>query len=586
MSRVSDVKTSGRLRFAALILLFLLPLALRILPLDHGGERIYVPDNSIVRAALGMARDQNLIPVVSSSQPYPNLLPYLLLPLYGLQYVVGRASGAWAGVREFGDHLLEHPAHAAWIARGLVAVFGALTAWAIFRAARAAGMKQGAWVAAWLVGTGLLSVQMSTQERPWIPVVFFMVTSAWAGIAYVNQPRLKTLVWSGVLAGLSFAAHTGGLGALAFPALAWAFAPTGWKGSELRTRIVRGFSAVLAFVLVALALGHAYLLRYGFTPTEQSVGGKQIDDLGGFNFGGGLSFIPEFSLASVPRLTRGLFGYDPIVVCLGLLGIVVAWRRRSLRGPLIFVLVWAAIFLTNRSDHVRYMLPITTLLALPAGLAVESLWNSRGARAVIVVLLAFPLVQAARFDWIMMRDDTRAIAEARLAELPDSSCIAIDRYGPEVDLDKRGIHALQKIRNSRKQELRTREEARKRELDRGTAERAGVNAVHLEEVFGYNDRERRADVFPELEALGTTPQAVFERLSVTHYLRVDRRLSNDDFDFMFGAHLPGKTAWIVSPSSSATPPREAFLPLEMEFPLTALWIVDRPGPWLELRLLR
>jgi hypothetical protein len=40
--------------------------------------------------------------------------------------------------------------------------------------------------------------------------------------------------------------------------------------------------------------------------------------------------------------------------------------------------------------------------------------------------------------------------------------------------------------------------------------------------------------------------------------------------------------WTVDPSSSAgRPASEAFLPTEMDFPLTGLWSVKRPGPLLE-----
>jgi hypothetical protein len=264
---------------------------------------------------------------------------------------------------------------------------------------------------------------------------------------------------------------------------------------------------------------------------------------------------------------------------------MLALRVRSLRAPMIFVIVWALTLMTNRSDHVRYLLPLTTFLALPAGMFVERLWQARRARAFVVLMLALPLVQALRFDCVMMREDTRAIAERKLAELPSTSAVMIDRYGPEVDLDRKAIYTLQKIRNTRKAALRTREEARKQELDKDSAQRPGVNAVHLEEVFGYDDRAGAATVFPDLAPLGRTPKEVFASLGATHYLRVDRRLENDDFDFMFGAMLPGRSVWIVSPSAGAEAPREAFLPLEMEFPLTALWIVERPGPWLELRAL-
>jgi hypothetical protein len=41
--------------------------------------------------------------------------------------------------------------------------------------------------------------------------------------------------------------------------------------------------------------------------------------------------------------------------------------------------------------------------------------------------------------------------------------------------------------------------------------------------------------------------------------------------------------WIVDPSSAGRGlAPEAFLPTEMEFPLTGLWRVDRPGPEVTL----
>ena len=44
-----------------------------------------------------------------------------------------------------------------------------------------------------------------------------------------------------------------------------------------------------------------------------------------------------------------------------------------------------------------------------------------------------------------------------------------------------------------------------------------------------------------------------------------------------------KQVWTIDPSRSSNGESpEAFLPTEMDFPLSALWRVDRPGPWISL----
>jgi hypothetical protein len=571
-------------RFAAFLVLFALPLLLRVASIDHGGERNYIPDTHIVRAALGMARDHDFLPPPGKYSAYPNLLPYLLMPIYAAQMVAGRITGAWSSVAEFGQHMLAHPQHAAWPARILIALFGALTPWIVWRAARAAGLTRGAWIAAWLAGTGLLALQFSTEERPWVPVVFFMCASAWAAIEYAREPTLRKLVLSGAMAGFALAAHTSGAGALAIPALAWLCAPAGWNSADLRKRLGHGFAAVAAFVLVALFTGHAYMLKHGWTPPEQAIGGAKIDENNGFNIGG-VSFVPQMRWSSVERLSKALVGYDPVVLLLGIAGIWLALRERRLRAIALFVLVWTAIFLPNKSDHVRYLLPVTVLLALPAGLVAEKMLQRRWGLSVLAILLAFPLVQAVRFDVVLGREDTRAIAERRLAELPQAARVAVDRYGPQVDLDRNAIYALAMLRNTLHEPLRSREEFRKREIDSGTAADPGVNAVMIEELFEYDPAEG-ISVRHGLEPLGRDPRAVLRTLGVTHYLRVDRRPRDAQKDLVFGGEVPGRRVWVIDPAGAGGPPGEAFLPTEMDFPLTGLWSVERPGPWLELTDLR
>jgi hypothetical protein len=88
-----DVRAPMLLLLAAVGLLLVLPLALRMLPIRHGAPRNYVPDTHMVRQALGMARDHDLAPQAGKYSFYPNFLPYLLLPCYAAEYAAGRAEG-------------------------------------------------------------------------------------------------------------------------------------------------------------------------------------------------------------------------------------------------------------------------------------------------------------------------------------------------------------------------------------------------------------------------------------------------------------------------------------------------------------
>jgi hypothetical protein len=576
-----------RLGIAALLVLFGLPLFLRLLPIEHGMPRNYIPDTNIARAALGMARDKDLVPPAGKYSHYPNLLPYALLPLYAAQYGIGRISGEWHNAQEFGDHMLEHPEDAQRVARLLVAILGALTPWAVFKTARAAGLARGAWIAAWLVATGLLDVQFSVHERPWAPMTLFLVLAAWPAVRYVTDPRARWLVLSGLAAGLSFACHQGGLAAIGIPAMAWLFGPLTWRGRDLAQRFAHGLACVALFALVALVLGYPHFIRYGKTPTESIIGGESIDEQGGMQIGG-MSILFGVRWESALRLAQALFGYDPIVIALGIGGSWLAFRRRALLPIVVFTLLWAAFFLTNQSDHVRYLLPVSVLLAIPAAIVLERAFESARLRPLLLVALCLPLVQALRFDALMRRADTRARAEVALAELPDRALVAIDRYGPEVELDRQSIERLERLRESCHEKLRSREEHRRRLFDRNLLppSQQGVNAVRVEELFEINERNRAVHVRTGLETLGTDPRDVLKSIGAKYLLLVDRRMHGGAANVLEPLVAGTEPVLVISPSSGSERPSEAFLPTEMDFPLTALWSVERPGPWMRLYRLR
>lgn len=573
----------SRARWWLPILLLVLPaFALRGAAANHGFPRGYVPDTHMVRSALGMAQSRNPVPAVGTYSTYPYLVPYMLLPVYGAQFAWGKVDGRWGGAEEFATRAKLDPSLVQRPARFLVAFLGALAPWLVFLAARAAGAGIGAWVAGYLVLTGLLHLQFSVQERPWIPTVTFGAAVMFPLVRHVLGGRRRDLLLAGAAAGLSLACHQAGAVYLGLCGLGWLFAWQRFTGSEIARRVVDGVLCVATFGVVALLLGHAYYLVHGSVETAAVVGGDEA--AGNFSIGG-QSIRMGVDLGSLVHLSKALVGYDPVLLVLGLIGLPLALARRGTRAIAVFLLGYAAFFMTNPNDHVRYLLPMTPLLALCGAFAVDLVARNRVlGRVVLAGLLVVPTAQALRLVHLLRTPDSRAEGEMLLAELPEDAVVAIDHYGPVVDLS---LGALERLSGWR--ELRTREGTRF-ELLRGGhlgSEAPGVDAVYVEELFGFDESTETYGVRPEFLERGSTPGEVLDSIGVSHLLLVDRRPGDSELPHL--AELLGDTAplWILDPSvDPGEPSDEALLPTDMDFPLTGLWDVRRPGPWMALYPLR
>ncbi len=557
--------------------LVLLALGLRLASIGHGLPRRYVPDHHMIKRSLVMASERDLAPPISAEMSYPYLVPYLLLPTYAAEYALGKVAGRWENPQEFQREVTLDPALLHIPARAWMALFGALTAWAVYRAARAAGLERGALAAGYFSATCLLNLQLSTHERPWAATIFFGALASWAAIVHAREGKRGTLLASGAAVGLSFACHPSGLVFAALPALAWACAPNAWSGAELRTRLGRGLACAALFALVAFVCGHLYYV-HGRPGGEQVIGGGAHANTLAI---GGQAIRTDISLTGAPRLLKVFFGYDPALVLLGVVGLALLWRERAARVAVLGCALLAGLALVNPSDHVRYLLPAAMLLALGAGALFERLWLARAWRPALVLALALPLVQALRFDWVLRQVDTRYQAELALATLPPGSVVAIDNYGPQVDLDARALERLAKLRP-----LYAREDLRRAyfEAKAEPPTGSGIDAIQCEDLFGIDPATLEYGVTRSdaVRALGATPRDVLATLGVTHLMLAERRSGSESRPL---AGLVAGRAPLVSfdPSAESLDPcAEAFLPTEMDFPLTALWLVSHPGPRLEL----
>ncbi len=606
----------GRPLLLSLVLIGALSCALRLWPIGHGAPTPeFVPDTHVVRNALHMLGDRDLVPPANAYSSYPYLLPYLLLPVYAADFVWGSLQGDWSAGDEYGRFLKEVPWHAHLLARILLALIAATAPLFILMAARAAGMRAGAWIAATLCATSLLHLQLSVQERPWAPMAAAVAATAWGAAVHVRTGSQRSLLWTSVAAAAAFSMHQAGGLALGIVGLAWLLAPDPdrsdetERGDQIKRKVIRGALAVALFWGVSLLVGHPYLLRYGL---EADVAAQDLvrDDQTQITFGA-QQVVLGLRGATFVGLIRSFLGYDPVLLVAGLGGMLLALRRRALVPAMVFVLGWGAFFMTNQNEHIRYLLPMAVLMSLPAGLLLERLVQRPVGAIATALALLLPLVQAARFDWLLRQDDTRILAAARLAELPAESRVAIDVYGPVVPQTLSALELTASLRAATGSALYGREEHRRMMLEAGLPQAPGVDAVRLEDVFEYDLRHGGTWIREGLAAAhGATTQDVLASLGVTHLLLVDRTPEDGAppplvdpapsrplegsppgspaVPKLAPLELPSDVVWQVHPSWTRPTDTvdgeavDAHLPTAMPFPLRDLWTVRRPGPKLQL----
>lgn len=606
------VGTAAR-TLVALLLLGVLPVFLRLWPIDHGAPHPeFVPDTHVVRNALHMAADRDLVPPAGAYSTYPYLLPYTLVPVYAADYLIGKSQGLWADGPGYGNHLRENPWRAHRLARIVLALIASLTPLFVFLAGRAAGLRQGAWVAAWLAGTSLLHVHFSLHERPWAPMMAPLAACLWAAILHVRTGSLRSLLGSGFAAAIAASMHQGGLPFLGITGLAWACAPTEQVGSFVQ-RVRGGVLAVLLFALTAAALGYPYYFVHG--EAVEAAGDTHMREGLDSLAVGGQRVVFELRAATFPHLAKAFIGYDPALLLLGLGGIAIGFRRRLLLPGTVFLLAWGALWMTNINEHVRYLLPMAILLALPAGVFAERILARapKPVRVGLVLLLALPLVQSIRLGALLRQPDTRLLAEEMLQKLPPGSRVAIDLYGPILPATKASLETLEGLRP-----LYARESFRYARLLGGEIQDGEVDTVHLQNVFEFDQRHGGSSVrqLPLREdgsprpRLGSTAREALTSIGATHLLLVDRTPDDGRPAPLVDPAAPipiegsaagappvaklapltlGPAEWQVHPGwTRASEPepgstaRNGQLPMSLSFPLFDLWRVKRPGPALSL----
>lgn len=568
-----------------------LALALRLIGLDHSLPFRYVPDTHVVRGALGMAQEKSLAPPGGKYTTYPYLLPIALLPFYAGQYALGKAAGWYADAQDFGRKMVDDPTPLYRIARWLLTAVGVLGAWFAYRVTRRLGSRRAAWLAAWLFATSLLLVHLGKDIRPWGVLATLVLFCADRCLAFVERPTALRALAMGLVAGLAAATHQTGAAAALLPASAVIAHALNARGARHAAFLRAGALCGAAFVVATLLIGYPYVLRGAAGADEGIVdpsGRAGAFDLGGQSMGG------DFGFARVKEIGLGFVSYEPALLLLVAAGFALGARLRPARGrrwvALLYPAVILAVFLFYEGGHTRYLTTAVPFLCVLGGVAADRLLAQRGAwRAIAALLLVFPLVQAARLDWVMTRPDTRTeFLAAIAAKVPADSTIAVEGYGPPLRFSPRAVELL-----GRYGEFASRSEQQEASgitpIDAG---RPPYAVVPLERFYMY------ASAWPQQWShapAGTSGAAAekpigdfLDEVGARYLVTVDRNPGaprNSALDALVaerGESLAQLLPYVGDPPLAA----EARLPMDPDLPGLAIWGVDRPGPALQLWRLR
>jgi hypothetical protein len=299
---------------------------------------------------------------------------------------------------------------------------------------------------------------------------------------------------------------------------------------------------------------------------------------------GGQPFSPTLlSGARLGAVGRSWLAYDPVLVLAGLLGLVLLLRGPLRPWALVLVvapaLCFAAVFLLYDGSHVRYLLPASLLLA-PGAAALLAALSRRGPLGglLALALVALPLVQAARLDWLLGREDTRSVAARELpALIPADAVVAVDgmgsQYGPPL-VPRAGplrrVAALGLWLNRTEQRVLDSDDA-------GLPQPPEARRLLPIGRFWQYDSYYPGDYLPG------PPESLADWMDawdVDVYVQVDRvpdPARRQPVTTFTGSR--GSLMYSVSPTGSDDPDA-AELPTDMSFALTQLWRYERPGPWI------
>ena len=551
---------------------------MRLYAIGHGLPFQYVPDEStMVGSALRMGASKSLQP---STFIYPAMMMYIFAAEYLGLLAAGLATGLFPSIAHFQQYAFSDPTLFYLLPRLAVALAGTVTIPMIYLVGK---RLYGTWagvVAAGLLATSLMHLQMSHQARHWVPVTLLTVATLWVSLDLAEHGRRRDYLGSGLLVGITAATSFNGFLLMAIPLIAHWKRLRDQRASVLNPRNhLPALQALLLAPAVFFALNPYILLNLGQFVAFHSSGEASI---GGQIRGHYDNYLQQFiDKQAFVFYAWSALSYDPAIILLAIPGVVLAVRRFGSTALLVlgYPLFHYVMFSTTApSMEQRYVLPAVALLTLPAGLAgarglawlrtrLDSSWRPALLTGSIALLLGVLVsVPVLRYDWLLSQADTRSLGKAWIeSSIPGEADVAVESYSPPLTSSLESLRAQQQDDPG---SLGTRDLWL---LEKGLPE--GEVAYQLARLNVVDTSPAEDNLTPYLETHNHRYFVVSD-----YRWKSDHRGHQALKDYLA---RNGRILATFSPSDDAS-----YIPSDilnnMENPLFEMWKIERPGPLIQV----
>ncbi|MBI5363282.1 MAG: hypothetical protein HZA53_08890 [Planctomycetes bacterium] len=360
---------SDRLWIAALVLLIAAALGLRLAGLDFLLPQNMESDGGVVVRQVALIEEASADPWREDNWSY---YPHLVA-----RTVAAATQASTADARTLEEHLARAAAPHVRVRRVVawLSLLAILATWWIARRFLAAGA---AFAAAAFVATSQLELCFSQESRPHGPAAALAVLAVAAALRLRALPTLANYLLAGGSAGLAIGAlQSGVLVLLPF------FAAHLLRAGERRARDWGAFAA--AFVPIVVCFLLFYPSIFAPKPTADAPELYVRGD-GNVQFFGHTVFLGMFNGRGFANVWNALLGFEPVLLLLALLGVVL-WLARSRRGSrdLLVVLAYVGPYLLviglYERTYERFVLQLVPFLACAAVAPFARLAGPIGPRA-------------------------------------------------------------------------------------------------------------------------------------------------------------------------------------------------------------
>ena len=478
---------------AMLAVILALALAIRLLGINFGLPYVYYTDEArIVNHAVAFGTG-DLNP---HAFDHPSLYMYVSFLFYGLSYVVGWLTGAFASTTDFARLFFSDATLFYLLARLIAALSGVASVAVVYLLGRRAYNVRVGLVAAAFLTFNVYHVEFSHYVKVHVPAGLFVIVGLWlAWSIYDGKDNWRDYVLAGVAAGLGASTiyHAGLVLVSVMVAHVLRWRDASKSTSEVRLLSPKPFIAALAS-FVGFVFGTPFAILDWSTFIGDLTSTTATWYSGGFWERG--TFYPFTSLLTTMGPPLG------VVALLGL-GYALLRRRRAdlilLSQPL-FLGGSLMLFATKESQHMLIAFPALAILS--ASLVVDVVswlvrprtWQAVGLTLVTVLLLVAPARSSFQESYRLTLPDTRSVAKDWIeGNIPPGSRIVMDsgKYylsglGPPLRLSRWTLEQLIARAESLDTESLARRDGTRRVGYSGEAEYFRQQLQALDDQPGYD----------------------------------------------------------------------------------------------------